>query len=587
MRHFFLTVFGTIIGIFGFFLCGFLLLMIIGVIGGISASFKPEDKYVLKLDLRQGFQDHSSGESLFGSSAPNIVDTVRALNAAKTDDNVKGLFIRARNAGMTPASAEELRLGIKDFKSSGKFVVAYAQGFEGTSFTGYMAVTAADEIWQQDTTGFAVAGIRSEVGFYGGVFEKFDAQPQIEQFHEYKSAANAYNEKDFTDAHRESTTSLLKSLYDTGVTHIAEDRSLIEAHVRSVFTDAPHSAEDALELGMIDKLGHFQAAEEYVRKKAGGKSIKFKSITDYDYAKTFTGPAIAFVGGQGAVVNGSSADGSNPFSNSVSMGGDTVAAAITAAAKDKNVKAIVFRVSSPGGSPSASDQIHDAVARAKESGKPVVISMGQYAASGGYYVAANADSIVAMPMTITGSIGVLGGKVALEGTYAKVGYNVEGISMGGDYVNIYSGDEPFSEKQRLAYRGQLADIYDDFTTRVAEGRDLPMESVQEIAKGRVWTGEQGVDIGLVDEQGGFLKALEVAKELGGIDTDKAVRVKVFPRPKTTSEQLEEIFGQSAQARSDLALMREIGNIPEVKALIEARSRMQPGQELAADLPRIE
>ncbi|MGJ8562094.1 MAG: S49 family peptidase [Alphaproteobacteria bacterium] len=587
MRHFFLTVFGTIIGIFGFFICLFLLLMVMGVISGIGSSFKPEDKFVLKLDLRESIQDHSTGESLFGSPSANVVDTVRALHAAKTDDNVKGLFIRARSGGMTPASAEELRLAIRDFKSSGKFVVAHAQGFEGTTFTGYMVAAAADEIWQQDTTGFAVAGIRSEVGFYGGVFDKFDAKPQIEQFHEYKSAANAYNETDFTPAHRESTTSLLKSLYDVGVAHIAEDRSLSEADVLAAFNAAPHSAEAALEAGLIDKLGHLQAAEEYAQTKAGGKSIKFKAVKNYEYAKTYSGPAIAFIGGQGPVVNGSSSDGSSPFSNSISMGGDTIAAAITAASKDKNVKAIVFRVSSPGGSPSASDQIHDAVERAQEAGKPVVISMGQYAASGGYYVAANADKIVAMPMTITGSIGVLGGKVAMEGTFAKIGYNVDDVNLGGEYVSAYSGDKPFSESQRLAYRGQLADIYEDFTGRVAEGRDIPIERVLEIAKGRVWTGAQGQDIGLVDEQGGFLKAVEIAKELGGIEKDGDVRIKVFPRAKTTSEQIEEIFNQTAQAKADMAIMREIGDLPEVRALIGARARMEPGKELMADLPGIE
>jgi protease-4 len=268
------------------------------------------------------------------------------------------------------------------------------------------------------------------------------------------------------------------------------------------------------------------------------------------------------------------------------MGGDTIAKAITAAAKDKSVKAIVFRVSSPGGSPSASDQIHDAVERAKESGKPVVVSMGQYAASGGYYVAANADKIVAMPTTITGSIGVLGGKVALEGSFAKVGYNIEDINIGGEYVSAYSGDKVFTESQRLAYRAQLQDIYDDFTTHVAEGRNLPIDKVLEIAKGRVWTGAQAAQIGLVDEQGGLLKAIDIAKELGGIDADENVRLKTFPRPKTTQQQLEELFGQTAQAKADLAMMREISEMPEIKAIMKARMHVQPGQELMADLPDI-
>ena len=268
------------------------------------------------------------------------------------------------------------------------------------------------------------------------------------------------------------------------------------------------------------------------------------------------------------------------------MGGDTLAKAFDDAAKDKRVKAIVFRVSSPGGSPAASDQIHDAAARAQEAGKPVIISMGQYAASGGYYVAANADKIVAMPATITGSIGVLGGKVALEDTFAKVGYNIEGITIGGDYAGAYSPDEPFNQGQRAAYRGQLEDIYEDFTNRVAEGRDIPLERVKEIAKGRVWTGTQAKEIGLVDELGGIMKAIEVAKEMAEIDADAKINLKRFPRAKTTSEQLEDLFGGSAQMSESLAAMNEIMQLSEVQAAIKARQATKIGNELKAELDEI-
>jgi len=496
MRQFFTIVFGTVVGIFAFFFVLIALFMIIGGIGGALSSMKAKDSYVLSLDLRKGLRDHSSGASVFGASPSSVVDTARALNRAKDDDLVKGLFIRANQYGMVPASSEEIRLAIKDFKSSGKFVITHAQGFEGTSLMPYRAVSASDELWMQDTTGFAVAGIRSESEFYGGVFEKFDAQPQFEQFYEYKNAANTYTQTGYTEAHREAATSYLSSLYEGAVTQIAEDRGISQEAVKDVLMSAPHSAEAALEAKMVDKMGHVEEAREYARKKAGGEAIKFKSVKAYGPGNSYSGDTIAFIGGQGAVVTGSSSDGSNPFARGgLSMGGDTLAKAFDDAAKNKRVKAIVFRVSSPGGSPAASDQIHDAVARAQEAGKPVIISMGQYAASGGYYVSANADSIIALPATITGSIGVLGGKVALEGTFAKVGYNIDGITIGGDYAGAYSGDTPFNQGQRAAYRGQLEDIYEDFTGRVAEGRDIPIERVKEIAKGRVWTGAQAKEIG--------------------------------------------------------------------------------------------
>jgi len=587
MRQFFTVVFGTVVGIFAFFFVLVALFMVIGGIGGAMSSMKAKDSYVLSLDLRQGMRDHSSGATVFGPAPNSVVDTVRALNRAKDDDLIKGLFIRANQFGMAPASSEEIRLAIKDFKSSGKFVITHAQGFEGTSILPYRAVSASDELWMQDTTGFAVAGLRSESEFYGGVFEKFDAQPQIEQFYEYKNAANTYTQTGYTEAHREAATSYLTSLYEGAVEQIAEDRGITEDAVNNVLMSAPHSAEAALDAKMVDKMGHVEEAREYARKKAGGDSIKFKSVKAYGPGNSYTGETIAFIGGQGAVVTGPSADGSNPFAGGgLTMGGDTVAKAFDDAAKSKSVKAIVFRVSSPGGSPAASDQIHDAVARAQEAGKPVIISMGQYAASGGYYVSANADKIVAMPATITGSIGVLGGKVALEDTFAKVGYNIDGITIGGDYAGAYSADEPFNQGQRAAYRGQLEDIYEDFTTRVAEGRNIPLERVKEIAKGRVWTGAQAKDIGLVDELGGIMKAIDVAKEMAEIEPDAKINLKRFPRAKSTSEQLEELFGGSAQMSANLAQMSEIMQLPEVQAAINMRKANKVGAELEAEIETV-
>jgi len=587
MRQFFTVVFGTVVGIFAFFFVLIALFMIIGGIGGAMSSMKAKDSYVLSLDLRKGLRDHSTGSTVFGGSSSSIVDTARALNRAKDDNLVKGLFIRANEFGMAPAASEEIRLAIKDFKSSGKFVITHAQGFESTSIMPYRAVSASDELWMQDTTGFAVAGIRSESEFFGGVFEKFDAQPQFEQFYEYKNAANSYMQKGYTDAHREAATSYLTSLYDGAVTQISEDRGLSEDSVKDILMSAPHSAEKALSAKMVDKMGHVEEAREYARKKAGGDAIKFKSVAAYGPGNSFSGETIAFIGGQGGVVTGSSSDGSNPFTGGgVTMGSDTLAKAFDDAAKNKRVKAIVFRVSSPGGSPSASDQIHDAVARAQEAGKPVIISMGQYAASGGYYVSANADKIVALPATITGSIGVLGGKIALEDTFAKVGYNIDGITIGGDYAGAYSADEPFNQGQRAAYHGQLEDIYEDFTGRVAEGRNIPIERVKEIAKGRVWTGTQAKEIGLVDELGGIMKAIEVAKEVAEIDADAKVHLKRFPRAKSTSEQLEELFGGSVAMSENLAAMGEIMQMPEVQAAINARNANKIGAELEADLAEI-
>ena len=592
MRQFFITVLGTIIGMILFV---FLFFVIIGAIIGAAASSSskaaegPVGAKVLSLDLRQSIRDHGGEDTLFGGQQASIVNIVRALDKAKTDDDVKGLFIRARSGGMTPASAEELRGALIDFKSSGKFVIAHSQGFEGTSILGYYAVSAADEIWQQATSGFAVSGLANETPFYGGVVEHFDATADFVQFHEYKNAANVYTQTDYTDAHREATTSMLTSLYNTAAQQIAEDRNLDTAELKTLLNSAPHTAETARDAGLIDKLGYLKEVKDYIREKTDNDKIPFQSLKSYGVPGFSTGPTIAFIGGEGPVTMGRSQDGSNPFSNAVTMGGDTVTAAIDAAIKDKRVKAIVFRVSTPGGSPTASDQINAAVLRAKAADKPVIISMGQYAASGGYYVAAHGDKILALPTTITGSIGVLGGKVSLENTYSQIGYNVERIAVGGEYLGVYSGDTAFTNAQREKYRSQMSDIYVDFTELVAEGRGLPIERVREIAKGRVWTGEQAIEIGLVDEFGGIMRAIEVAKEMADIEADTDVYVKTFPRPKPFAEQLQEQLSGIASISADLQTIREVAALPEVQAAIKARQALELREQgaLMADIPVID
>ncbi|CAM3828265.1 signal peptide peptidase SppA [Litorimonas haliclonae] len=584
MRQFFITVIGVVVGLFAFFFLLILLLVGLGLLGAAGESMKPKPDQVLSLDMRDGIPDHGLGESLFGPSN-GVVEIVRALDGAKTDDRIKGLFIRADSGGLAPASAEELRLAILDFKSSGKFVVAHAQGFESPTLFPYMTVAGADEVWMQDTTGFAVSGLYSETEFFGGVMQKLDANPEFEQFYEYKNAVNTYTQTGFTDEHREATTTYLTSLYDNALAHIAQDRNMDVDAAKAVLNSSPHSAEDALAAGMVDKLGHIEAVKEYVKLKAGGEDSVFLPIQDYTPSSSFTGPTIAYIGGQGPILPGPSSSG-GPFGGSVTIGGDTLAEAFDKAIEDKNVKAIVFRVSSPGGSPAASDQILAAAERAQEAGKPVVISMGQYAASGGYYISATADKIVALPTTITGSIGVYGGKIALEDTFAKVGYNIEGIRVGGEYAGAFSADTPFTDSQREAYHGQLEDIYEDFTSRVALGRDIPLSRVNDIAKGRVWTGEQAKELGLVDELGGFMKAVDVAKELAGVEPDEEIRLKRFPRALTPAEQLEKLFTGTAQMQSDIAALRKITALPEVQAALRARNSSRVGQEMKAELPEI-
>lgn len=583
-KVFFITTLAVVIGMFAFFL---LLIMIFATLGAIAAgSDDSADTVVLEIDLRQSILDSPVQPTLFSDSPISVVGIVQSLQRAAGDDDVKGVFIRGENFGMAPASAEELRLALIDFRESGKFVITHAQGLNSTSVIPYQAISASDEIWLQASTSLATAGLYSQAEFLGGVMEKIDAQPQFIRHGAYKNAVNSYTEDGFTPEHREATTSLITSIFDNAVENIAQDREIDRDALLQVLATAPHSARDAQAAGMIDTLGYLEEAKDYVAEKAGDEDTAFLSISDYKARTNFGKPVIALIEGQGAIIPGDSG-GDGLFSPAMNMGGETLAAGLDAALEDDDVKAVLFRVSSPGGSAAASDQIMAAVKRIQDADIPVIISMGQYAASGGYYVSAPADHIVALPQTITGSIGVFGGKIAFEGTFEKVGYNLEGIRVGGEYAGAYNIDEPFTPEQLAGYQREMDQIYDDFVGVVADGREMSPESVIAIAEGRVWTGEQAFQRGLVDELGGFDTALRAAKRLADLDADSAVRIKRFPRPKTREELFEDLFSGSAEAGANLSELSRLMALPEVQAILKARDDLTPqSRELKAPVPQI-
>lgn len=584
-KVFFVTMLSVVIGLFLFF---FLLIMMFVTIGVFaSGSDTVREPIVLEIDLRSGLIDSPVGPTLFEDSPKSVVGIVQSLQTAKTDDQVKGIFIRGETSGMAPASAEELRLALIDFRESGKFVITHAQGLNSTSIIALQAISASDEIWLQASTSVATAGLYSQAEFLGGVMEKVGAQPDFIRHGAYKNAVNSYTEEGFTPEHRESMTSLLTSIFNNSVDNIAADRELTRDQVLTLLNTAPHTARDAVDAGLIDTLGYYEEARKYVAEKAGDEDTVFKPIATYKAKSNFGKPVIALIEGQGSILPGRSG-GDGLFSSAASIGSETMAAGLDDAAEDDKVKAVVLRVSSGGGSAAASDQIMAAVKRVQASGKPVIISMGQYAASGGYYFAAPADHIVAMPQTITGSIGVFGGKIAFENAFAKVGYNLEAIRIGGDFAGVYNIDEPFTDAQRASYQRQMDQIYSDFVGIVADGRNMSRDAVIAVAEGRVWTGEQAMERGLVDELGGFETALRAAKRFAELDEDDAVRVKRFPNPKTREDLFNDLLAGSASTGRDLERLSTLMQMPEVQAAIRMREQaMAMGQELRGTLPIIE
>lgn len=584
-KVFFVTILSVVIGMFLFFVLLVMLFVTIGTLA--SGSDTINEPIVLEIDLRSPLLDSPVGPTLFDDSPKSVVGIVQSLNSAKTDDQIKGIFIRGETGGMAPASSEELRLALIDFRTSGKFVITHAQGLNSTSVIPYQAISASDEIWLQASTSLSTAGLYAQAEFFGGVMEKVGAQPQFIRHGAYKNAVNSYTEEGFTPEHRESMTSMLTSLFDNAVDNIATDRELSRDEVLRLLNTAPHNARSALDAGLIDTLGYFEEARDYAAQKAGDEDTVFQPIAEYKAKTHFGKPVIALIEGQGTIMPGRSG-GDGLFSAATNIGGETMAAGLDAALDDDKVKAVIIRVSTGGGSASASDQIMAAVKRVQDANKPVIISMGQYAASGGYYLAAPADHIVAMPQTITGSIGVFGGKIAFENTFAKVGYNLEAIRIGGDYAGVYNADEPFTPTQLTSYQREMDQIYDDFVGIVAEGRDMSREAVIAVAEGRVWTGEQALERGLVDELGGFDTALRAAKRFAELEEDSDVRVKRFPRPKTREDLFNDLLSGSASTGRDLERLGALMNMPEVQAAIRMREQaLATGQELRGTLPIIE
>jgi protease IV len=576
LKQFFLTIAGVFAGLLLFFI--FIPIMLIASALGSSAPSTPSNS-VLTVDLREPLTDVPANTPFAAFTAgSSITGLVRKLEAAETDPNVKGVFVRASEMGMAPAHAEEIRQALIDFKASGKFVIAHAQGFESPTLSAFVTVSAASELWQQGGTNFSATGLVAETMFLGGVFQKFGITPEFEQFYEYKNAVDTYTKTDYTAAHRESTSVMIGSIYNAFVGAAAFDRKIPVESVKAALDRAPLTANQALEAKLVDKIGQPEEAMDAALERAGGiKKAKLIDISAYTPAPK-TGPVIALVGGEGAIVTGPS--GTDPFANDSDMNSDAFARAIRDATDDEDVKAIVFRVSSPGGSPTASDQIWAAIERAKRAKKPVVVSMGAYAASGGYYVSTGADAIVAMPSTITGSIGVFGGKFVInEALNRYAGANISEIAVGGPNATLYSPATRFTNEQRVAFNASMQRVYDDFTGKVSTGRRLPLARVQEIAKGRVWTGNQAKEMGLVDQIGGLRTAIGKAKSLAKIEARDSVTIRSFPEVSDPLTALGQSLGASAQsARATARAAAIIGAVlgDERVAELLAQSR-QNGQ----------
>lgn len=592
MKQFFLTVLGVFAGMF-LFLVVVPFVFIAVAIGSASSEEPTPRNTVLELDLREGVTDQVPNNpfAIFGGSGLSTVQIVDTLAQAGKDDRVKVLLIRLPEAGITPAAADEIRQAIRRFRASGKVVLAHSQGFQpvGATVSSYMIGASASELWMQNTAGFQLAGFSSDSLFLGRAFDKYGVNAEFEQRYEYKNAVNEYTESDYTPAHREAMTAWMTSIYTSAIANAAQDRRVTPAALRAAIEAGPHSSAQALQRRLIDKIGQVEEAEAEARRRAGrgAEIMEFSDYSSSQGARAGSGrSAIAIVGGEGAIMTGGGGS-ADPFGGGSAILSDDLAEALYDAIEDDSVKAIVFRVSSPGGSPEASEQILAAVRAAKAAGKPVVVSMGDYAASGGYWISSEANWIVAQPSTLTGSIGVYGGKFVLADALGRFGVDMRSLSVGGDYADAFSPSQAFSPAQRAAYAAQIDRTYEEFIARVAAGRRLPPARVREIARGRVWTGAQARQIGLVDQLGGLEEAIAKARELARIPEGDSVRFKRYPEASSPFEALSQAFGVSGEAARVLVGIGGVMNDPAAEATvrrIQTERARASGASVLADQP---
>lgn len=520
-----------------------------------------------------------------GDQADNLRAILGRIEAAGKDAKIGALYLDIEAAEIGWGQVYELRQAIAKFKKSGK--PTYASLSDGTSGT-YLVAAAADEVLVPPAGWLMLTGLRMEVTYFKNLFDKLGVRADILQMGDFKGAGEPFTRASMSEDLKRQLSSVLDDYFEQMVGIIAESREFDAEAARRAIDAGPYTAEEAKKVGLIDRVEYPEDLRARIRNEKGVGKVVFKmNYGRKDVGREFEGfgglmkmmtmmagpapasplaskrPKIALLYATGTIMVGKSSAGWG----GETMGSETMIQAIRDAARDETVRAIVLRVDSPGGSALASDLMWEEL---RQSGKPIVVSMGDTAASGGYYIAMGADKIFAEPGTLTGSIGVVGGKVALRGLFEKLGLSTEVLSRG-KHANILSIDQPFSDSERQAYGRLMRAIYTQFTSKAAAGRKMPMAEIEKLAGGRVWTGRQAKANGLVDELGTFEDAISAAKALASLSPDEAVELKVLPK---TPSILEAFLGSVDQdAPRDARLLTQL--VPELSGALGTIARLQP------------
>ncbi len=550
-------------------LCLMVLIVAVGVAMLLWRGPSVPSRTILEARLGDGLVEYVPNEPvarLLYEDQMRLRDLVEAIQAAADDERVVALVAHIQAGALGVAQVQELRDAVQAFRKSGKPAVAFSDTFGevGPGHNAYYLAAAFDEIYLQPAGDVGLAGLMAESPFIKGSLEKLGIEPRMDHRREYKNAMNLFTEEEFTEAHREATEAVMNSTYRQMLLGICQARQMDEDALHALIQRGPFFGKEAVEAGLVDGLAYRDEVYQQVREKAGEDS---ELLYLGEYWKRAEKPfsagrhTVALVYGVGAVMRGKSKY--DPMQGSFVLGGDSVAAALRTAAEDERVEAILFRVDSPGGSYVASDTVWREVVRAREAGKPVIVSMGNVAGSGGYFVAMAADKIVAQPATITGSIGVLGGKMLTNGLWDKLGVSWDSVQTT-DNADMWNFSHDYSPQEWARHQDWLDRVYEDFTSKVAEGRGKPLEEILEVAKGRIWSGQDAKEIGLVDELGGLSTALGLARQEAGIPEDARVRIQEYPRPRSTFDLL---VGEAPQSSEEAVRTLAIQTLEEIQPAI--------------------
>jgi len=576
MWNFFRIVLGSLLALFIFsLLCVFFL---VSMIGGLAAKDKPRvaKNSVLVLDLSQQFAEQVRRDAFNAFSSefrdiPGLYDVVRLLNTAREDERIAGVYIIANSNPNGFAANEEIRNALQSFKSGGKFVLAHG---DIISQSAYSVANVADRIYVSPQGFFEWDGYNVELAFVKGTLQKLDIEPQIFYAGKFKSATEPFRTDAMTPENKLQTLAWLNDIYNDLLLKTAEARRIDTSVLRQLANEASiRETKDAVEHGLVDALKYDDELKDEIKERLKiGKydRIEFVSIQDYMAAvgtRKYKGEKIALIYAEGNIVDGKSEDG---------IGAENYRSLLRKARLDRSVKAIVFRVNSGGGSAMASEAIWRELTLARQE-KPVIVSFGDVAASGGYYIACGADSIFAQPTTITGSIGVFGIIPNMQSFFRnKLGVTFDGVKTA-PYADAGAIYRPLNEKERQMVQANIEMIYAQFKQRVAEGRKKDTAAVEEIAQGRVWSGLQAKEIGLIDRFGGLGDAIKAAAAKANL-TDYHVRE--YPEPQSIFER---IFGKSDPMNYTDKIKQELG-AEQFKLYQEMKRVQEMSHSVQARLP---